>query len=99
MSLVHIILFSGFSSNVKIESDVQKCRDINILERCVAQGKLSSVVYWLACLPVDIWFAGSNLAEGDGALRAIRIRSTPSFGEEVKSSVTYRNILRHVKDA
>jgi hypothetical protein len=29
-------------------------------------------------------FMGSNLPEGDRFLRAIKIRSTPSFGGEVK---------------
>jgi hypothetical protein len=31
--------------------------------------------------------AGSNLARGDGILRAIKIRSTPSFEWEVKPEV------------
>jgi hypothetical protein len=35
---------------------------------------------------------------GDGFLRAIKIRSTPSLGWEVKSEVPRRKILRHVKD-
>jgi hypothetical protein len=33
----------------------------------------------------------------DGILRAIKIRSTPSFGREVKQSASCRKILRHVK--
>jgi hypothetical protein len=36
--------------------------------------------------------------KGDGFLRAIKIRSTPSFGWEVKPEVPCRKILRHVKD-
>jgi hypothetical protein len=36
--------------------------------------------------------------QGDGFLRAIKIRSTPSFGSEVKPEVTCRKILRHVKE-
>jgi hypothetical protein len=36
--------------------------------------------------------------QGDGFLRAIKIRSTPSFGWEVKPEVPCRNILRHVKE-
>jgi hypothetical protein len=36
--------------------------------------------------------------QGDGFLRAIKIRSTPSFGGEVKPEVPCRKILRHVKD-
>jgi hypothetical protein len=35
---------------------------------------------------------------GDGFLRAIKIRSTPSFGWDVKPEVPCRKILRHVKD-
>jgi hypothetical protein len=34
---------------------------------------------------------------GDGFLRWIKIRSTPSFGWEVKPEVLCRKILRHVK--
>jgi hypothetical protein len=34
----------------------------------------------------------------DGFLRAIKIRSTPSFVWEVKPEVPCRKILRHVKD-
>jgi hypothetical protein len=35
---------------------------------------------------------------GDEFLRAIKIRSTPSFGWKVKPSVPCRKILRHVND-
>jgi hypothetical protein len=38
--------------------------------------------------------ANGHKVRGDGALRAINIRSTPSFGEEVRRC---RTILRHVK--
>jgi hypothetical protein len=34
----------------------------------------------------------------DGFLRAIKIRSTPSFGWEIKPEVPCRKILRYVKD-
>jgi hypothetical protein len=34
---------------------------------------------------------------GDGFLRAIKIRCTPSFGWEVKTEVPRRKILQHVK--
>jgi hypothetical protein len=44
----------------------------------------------VACLPLDPRFAGSNPAEDDGFLRVIKIRSTPSFGGEGKSSVPCR---------
>jgi hypothetical protein len=39
----------------------------------------------------------TNPAEGDGFLRAIMIRSTPSFAREVKPSAPCRQILRYVK--
>jgi hypothetical protein len=41
---------------------------------------------------------GSNLAEDDGFLRAIKIRSTTYFRGEIKPSVPRRKILRHVKE-
>jgi hypothetical protein len=44
----------------------------------------------VACLPLHPRLAGSNLAEDDGFLRVIKIRSTTSFGGEVKSSVPCR---------
>jgi hypothetical protein len=40
---------------------------------------------------------GLILGRGDGILRAIKIRSTPSFGWEVKPGNPCRKILRHVK--
>jgi len=52
----------------------------------------------LGCLPLNLRFAGSNLAEGDGFLRAIKIRKTPSVEGEVKPSAPCRNISRHVKN-
>jgi hypothetical protein len=51
----------------------------------------------VACLPLDPRFAGSNPAEDDGFSRVTKIRSTPSFGGEVKPSVPCRR-LRHVKE-
>jgi hypothetical protein len=39
----------------------------------------------------------SEPGRGDGLLRAIKIRSTPSFEWEVKTEVPCRKILRHVK--
>jgi hypothetical protein len=44
----------------------------------------------VACLPLDPRFTGSNPAEKDGFLRMIKIRSTTSFGGEVKQSVPCR---------
>jgi hypothetical protein len=37
-------------------------------------------------------------SQGDGLLRTIKIRSTPSFGSDVKLEVPCREILRHVKE-
>jgi hypothetical protein len=42
---------------------------------------------------------GSNPAEDDGFLRAIKIRGTTSFGGDVKSLVPCRKISRHVKES
>jgi hypothetical protein len=42
-------------------------------------------------------FAGSNPAEDDTFSGVTKIRSTPSFGGEVKPSAPCRKILRHVK--
>jgi hypothetical protein len=39
---------------------------------------------------------GFKSGRGVGLLRAIKIRSTTSFGGEVKLSAQFRNILRHV---
>jgi hypothetical protein len=44
----------------------------------------------LACSPLDPRFAGSIPTEGDGFLRVIKIRSTTTFGGEVKPSVPCR---------
>jgi hypothetical protein len=41
---------------------------------------------------------GFEPCQGDRFLRAIIIRSTPSFGWEVKPEVPCRKILRHVED-
>jgi hypothetical protein len=41
---------------------------------------------------------GFKPGRGDGFLRAIKIRSTPSFGWEVKRDTPFRKILRHVKE-
>jgi hypothetical protein len=57
-----------------------------------------SVVQWLVCLPLDSRFTGSNPAEDNGFLMAIKIHSTTSFGGEVKLSVPRSSILWHVKE-
>jgi hypothetical protein len=52
----------------------------------------------VSCLPLDQRVAGSNAAEDDGFLMAIKIRSTASLGGEIKPSVPCRKILRQVKN-
>jgi hypothetical protein len=47
-------------------------------------------VLMVARLPLDPRFAVSNPADDDGYLRVIEIRSTTSFGGEVKPSVPRR---------
>jgi hypothetical protein len=41
---------------------------------------------------------GFTPGQGDGFLTAIKIRSTPSFGREVKPEAPRRKILRHFKN-
>jgi hypothetical protein len=41
---------------------------------------------------------GFEHGQGDVFLRAIKMRSTPSFGLEVTPDVPCRKILRHYKD-
>jgi hypothetical protein len=53
------------------------------------------VVSVLATGPYGRWLKPGR---GDGFLRAIKIRSTPSFGWSVKPEVPCRKILRHVKN-
>jgi hypothetical protein len=48
-------------------------------------------------LTLDARFAGSNPADNDALIRAIKIRRTSSFGGEVKSWACCK-ILRHVKE-
>jgi hypothetical protein len=47
---------------------------------------------------LDPRFAGSNPAEDDGFLRAIKIYSTTSFGGDIKLSVPSHKILWHLKN-
>jgi hypothetical protein len=42
-------------------------------------------------------FRGFKPERNDGFLRVIKIRSTPSFGGEVKPEALFRKILQHVK--
>jgi hypothetical protein len=49
-------------------------------------------------LPLDPTFAVSDPAKSDEYLREIKIRSTTSFGGEVKTSTPCHKVLRHVKE-
>jgi hypothetical protein len=50
----------------------------------------------VSALAIGPRFAGSNPAEDERFLIAIKIRSTTSFGGEVNLSVPFRKILRYV---
>jgi hypothetical protein len=58
--------------------------------------RLSGVV--VSVLATGLKGRGFKPGRGDGFLRAIKIRSTPSFGWEVKPKFPCRKILLHVKD-
>jgi hypothetical protein len=58
--------------------------------------RLPAVV--VSMLATDPKVCGFEPVEGDGFLRAIKIRSTLSFEWEVKPGVPCRKILRHVKE-
>jgi hypothetical protein len=67
---------------------------------CVYVSMMFSAFDWginLSSLPLDPRFEGSNPNEDDVLSRAIKIRSTTSFGGEVKPMFPCRKILRHVK--
>jgi hypothetical protein len=52
----------------------------------------------VSILAVEFKYHGFKLGRGDGFLRAINIRSKPSFGGEVKPSTACWEILRNVKN-
>jgi hypothetical protein len=55
---------------------------------------------WCNCsvLAIGTKVRGFKPGLGDGFLRAVKIRRTPSFGGEVKPEATCRKILQHVKE-
>jgi hypothetical protein len=57
------------------------------------------VVLYGLTLSLDPRLADSNPAEGDGFLRAGKVRNTPSFGGEVKSSPPCRKFYDMLKNA
>jgi hypothetical protein len=60
-------------------------------------GRLGAVV--ISVLATGAKVRGFKSGGGDGFIRAIKIRSTRSFGCEVKPKAPCRKILRHVKDS
>jgi hypothetical protein len=58
--------------------------------------RLCGVVVSVFATGPEDW--GFEPGQGNGFLRAIKIRSTLSFRWEVKPEVPWRKILRHVKD-
>jgi hypothetical protein len=57
--------------------------------------RLGSII--VSVLAIGPKVRGFKPAEATEFLRAIKIRSTPSFGGEVKPKAPCRKILRHVK--
>jgi hypothetical protein len=51
----------------------------------------------ISALAIRFKVRGFKHGQGDGILWTIKIRSTPSFGEEVKPSATCSKILQHIK--
>jgi hypothetical protein len=70
--------------------------------KCVLSGELHNVCRLsgvvISVLATGPKGRGFKPGQGDGFLKAIKIRSTPSFGWEVKPDVPCRKILRHVKE-
>jgi hypothetical protein len=62
------------------------------LGRFCDSSKSSSVVWWIACLPLDPMFMVQTRP------RAIKVYGTTSFVGEVKLLVPCHEILQHVKD-
>jgi hypothetical protein len=51
----------------------------------------------VSALAIGLRVRGFKSGRGDGFLRAIKFRSAPSFGGEVKPPAPWRKILEHVK--
>jgi hypothetical protein len=51
----------------------------------------------VSVLAVGLEVRGFKLGRGNGFLRAMKIRRTPSSGGEVKPEALFRKILCHVK--
>jgi hypothetical protein len=60
-------------------------------KRCLGGRVVSVLATGLKC-------RGFKPGRSDGYLRAIKIRSTPSFVQEIKPQALYRKILMHIKN-
>jgi hypothetical protein len=82
--------------NKKISELVVPCHKLYNFSGLVTCGlsRLGGVVANIVTGPKG---SGFEPGQGDGFIRAIKIRSTTSFGWEVKAEVPCRKILRHVK--
>jgi hypothetical protein len=52
----------------------------------------------VSVLVIGLRVRGFKPGQCDGFLKAIKIRSTPSFGKDVKPSALCRKILRQIKN-
>jgi hypothetical protein len=74
-----------------------QCSELEILQSLIVDAsRLGGVV--ASVLAAGPKGRGLKPGSSDGFLRAIKIRSTPSFGWEVKPEAPCRKILRHVKN-
>jgi hypothetical protein len=91
------IVSAGFIVSASANKYYNSSKETNILKTIIVE------ICSLGRVVVSVLVTGSKgrgfaAGRGDGFLRAIKIRSTTSFGWEVKPDVPCRKILRHVKD-
>jgi len=53
----------------------------------------------ISVIAIGLKLRGFKPVRGDGFLRAMKMRNTPSFRGEVKLSAACRKVLQHVKDS
>jgi hypothetical protein len=61
-----------------------------------AQNRLGGVM--VSVLAIGFKVSGFKLGQGDAFLRAIKIRTTPSFGGKVKPEAPCGEIIRYIKN-
>jgi hypothetical protein len=66
--------------NIIILLTLSIIRDSQFPKRQIERFYDDALYFEVSCLRLDPKFSGSNPAEDDGFLRAIKIRSTTSFG-------------------